>query len=91
MGCEVGGSAVTPGPWRPHTPLSAEQPAGTTQLVATITASSTTDTSGVQGDLTAPALQGAQADGNAFRHLHSCGTGRHGTIKDLRGDPPITV
>jgi hypothetical protein len=45
----------------------------------------------VQGDLTAPALQGAQADGNAFRHLHSCGTGRHGTIKDLRGDPPITV
>jgi glutathione synthase/RimK-type ligase-like ATP-grasp enzyme len=24
--------AVTPGPWRPPTPLSAEQPAGTTQL-----------------------------------------------------------
>jgi hypothetical protein len=32
MGCEVSGSDVTPGPWRPHTSLSAEQPAGTTHL-----------------------------------------------------------
>jgi hypothetical protein len=30
MGCEVSGSEVTPGPWRPQTYLSAEQPAGHT-------------------------------------------------------------
>ena len=29
---EVPSWAVTPRPWQPHTPLSAEQPAGTTQL-----------------------------------------------------------
>jgi predicted transposase YbfD/YdcC len=32
MGCEVLGWAVTPRPWQPHTPLSDEQPGGTTQL-----------------------------------------------------------
>jgi hypothetical protein len=32
MGSEVLGRAVTPRPWRPHTPLSAEQPGGTTHL-----------------------------------------------------------
>jgi len=32
MGCEVGGSVVTPGPGRPHTHLSAEQHGGTTHL-----------------------------------------------------------
>ena len=34
MGCEVLGWAVTPRPWQPHTPLSAEQPGGTPQLIS---------------------------------------------------------
>jgi hypothetical protein len=49
MGCEVSGSEVTPGPWRPHTSLSAEQPGGTTHLGAAKTKTQLQELPGLGG------------------------------------------